>query len=432
VDEAGADVRRTRRQVAALAEIGRTMVSHFDYERALAAVIERTAEILDSATGAFMLYDERTGLRTLQRPAFGRLDDDVLLATYRLPLSAGGNAVTVFLTGQPYMTNDFRSDPRMLKRLVDLSVAERLMTVPLQVEGRSIGVFHIQDKRSGGYTEEDLELLQLMAPTLAVLIMSSELLRELRDNQRQLEAALAERERQVRMAARIQRELLPQSLPDLPGYQLAATCVAADDVAGDFYDWMLSDAGTLTLTVADVMGKGIAASLVMASLRAALRAAPADIGPGPRIGLAEESMALGVNADLFVTVFHGDLDLASGALRYVDAGHSYCVVRHPDGELVHPSERSMPLGVQVGQAYEEGTLRLDPGDELILYSDGLVEAEGDRTGDLSEFAAELAGARDAEDAVQRLLRRMPDRLPDDVTVLVLRRLLTPAVSTAGT
>jgi GAF domain-containing protein len=192
-----------------------------------------------------MLYDETTGLLTLQRPAFGRLDDDELLNTYRLPLSAGGNAVTVFLTGQPYLTNNFRSDPRILKHLLPLSVAERVMTVPLQVEGRSIGVFHIQDKRSGGFTDEDLALLQLMAPTLAVLIMSSEMLRELRANKVKLEAALAERKREVQKAARIQRELLPQTVPDLPGYQLAAACVAADDVAGDFYDWMLSADGQI-------------------------------------------------------------------------------------------------------------------------------------------------------------------------------------------
>jgi hypothetical protein len=86
----------TQRQLAALVEIGRTMVSQFDYEVALAAVIQKTAQILESATGAFMLYDESVGLLCLQRPAFGRFDDEELFAAYRLPLSAGGNAVTVF------------------------------------------------------------------------------------------------------------------------------------------------------------------------------------------------------------------------------------------------------------------------------------------------------------------------------------------------
>jgi serine phosphatase RsbU (regulator of sigma subunit) len=295
------------------------------------------------------------------------------------------------------------------------------MTVPLQVEGRSIGVFHIQDKLSGDYTGEDLELLQLMAPTLAVLIMSAAMLRELRDHRRRLEAALAERQLQLEKAAQIQRSLLPHVIPTLEGYELAAACMPADEVAGDFYDWMLSPGGRLTITVADVMGKGVPASLVMASLRAALRAAPADIGPAVRTRLAEDSMALGMEADPFVTVFHADLDLASGVLRYVDAGHGLCAVRRPDGRLLTLTEHAMPLGVVAAQKYREATLRLHPGDALIVFSDGLVEQEG-RTGDLSDFDAELSAAPSAAGMVERLLARMPEHLADDVTLLVLRRL----------
>jgi serine phosphatase RsbU (regulator of sigma subunit) len=260
-----------------------------------------------------------------------------------------------------------------------------------------------------------------MAPSLAVLIMSARMLQELRDHRWQLEAALAQRQAELRKAAHIQRQLLPQETPALDGYQLAATCLPAADVAGDFYDWMLMPDGRLSLTVADVMGKGMAASLVMASLRAALRAAPSDIGPAARIKLAEESMALGFNAELFVTVFHGDVDLASGRLRYVDAGHGHCAIRWSDGELAHFTERSLPLNIQAEQEYREGEVQLGVDDVLIVYSDGLVEREGDRTGDLSEFSVELADARDAEDLIGRLVARMPQHLPDDVTVLVLRR-----------
>jgi len=424
----------TQRQLAALVEIGRTMVSQFDYDVALAAVIQKTAQILESATGAFMLYDESIGLLCLQRPAFGRFDDEELFAAYRLPLSAGGNAVTVFQTGKPYMTNHFRSDPRMLKRFVNMSVAERVMTVPLQVEGRSIGVFHIQDKLTGDYTPEDLELLELMAPSLAILITSSRMLQDLRDHRRRLEAALAERQAELRKAAHIQRQLLPQETPELDGFQLAAVCLPAADVAGDFYDWTVNADGTLTLTVADVMGKGMAASLVMASLRAALRAAPADIGPATRIRLAEESMALGIDSEVFVTVFHGDVDLDTGSLRYVDAGHGYCTVRRPDGAFVHLSERSLPLGILPEQQYREGVVQLGAGDVLIVHSDGLVEREGDRTGTLDEFSVELASACDAEDMVLRLIARMPDHLPDDVTILALWRApgtLGPAPNAPG-
>src|SRR5438874_1954379 len=135
-----------------------------------------------------MLYEDETNPLPLQKPAFG-IEHEEFLA-YRLPLSQASNAVSVFLTGQATMTNDFQNDPRMNKRFARMSRAQGVMTVPLQVEGRSIGVFHVEDKRSGDYTEEDLELLKLMAPTLAVLITSAGMMRDLRHHQGQLEAAL--------------------------------------------------------------------------------------------------------------------------------------------------------------------------------------------------------------------------------------------------
>src|SRR5205807_4358856 len=123
----------------------------------------------------------------------------------------------------------------------------------------------------------------------------------------------------------------------------------AQDVSGDFYDWVQFDAGILDVTVADVMGKGMAAALVMAALRTALRAAGPAPAPGERACVAAEAMALGMETDgLFVTLFHARVDLASGTVRYVDAGHGHWVVRRAGGELFHPGSTSPPLFVTPG------------------------------------------------------------------------------------
>jgi PAS domain S-box-containing protein len=228
-----------------------------------------------------------------------------------------------------------------------------------------------------------------------------------------------ERRLEAERAAAIQRQLLPQGTPALAGYELVGTCLPAQDVAGDFYDWLVAD-GHLDVTVADVMGKGMGAALVMAALRTALRAAPAELGPARRITVAAETMALGLDG-LFVTAFQARLDLGSGVLRYVDAGHGYCALRLASGELVHLGTRSLPLGVDSDARFSEGEVRLEPGDSILMYSDGLVETETG-TEPPEALVPELQGAEDAAELLDRLMRRVPARLADDVTVVILRRL----------
>jgi PAS domain S-box-containing protein len=229
---------------------------------------------------------------------------------------------------------------------------------------------------------------------------------------------------QAEHAARVQRELLPRQAPSLAGWDLAGACVPADDVAGDLYDWVVTEAGHLHLTVADVMGKGMAAALVMATLQAALRMAPHELDVAARVTRADGFVTLDLaDGDPFVTLFHGDLDPATGVLRYVDAGHGYCFIIRPGGEVVRLPERSplLGLGPVQGQPFREGTVRMRPGDLLLVHSDGLVEID-DRTVDTGELARDLAGAGDARRIVARLLGRVAGHPADDVTVLVARRL----------
>ncbi len=237
---------------------------------------------------------------------------------------------------------------------------------------------------------------------------------------------ISERKRQMDRAARIQRELLPQVVPALVGFDLAGGCLPAQEVAGDFYDWVLTRRGELDLTVADVMGKGVGAALVATALRASLRTAPEELGPAERLQLAAASMALGADEDgLFVTVFHGRLEPRTGELRYVDAGHGYCAILRAGGELVALPHRSLPVGVVPGEEFDEGRATLEPGDTLLVHSDGLIEL-GDQPIQLASYVAEIVAAADAADGVRRLQARMPSLLRDDVTVLVLRRQAEPA------
>jgi PAS domain S-box-containing protein len=232
---------------------------------------------------------------------------------------------------------------------------------------------------------------------------------------------ITDRKRQSERAARIQRNLLPQTTPELEGYELAGTCRPAEEVAGDFYDWKVSADGHLDLTVADVMGKGVGAALVMAALRTALRAAPSEFGPADSLRLANSTVLGGDDEGLFVTLLRARLDVASGVLRYVDAGHGHCRVWRQNGDFERLPVRSYPIGIDLGGEFREGVVQLEHGDTLVLYSDGLVESET-RTGDLVQFAAGLDGSERASEMVAGLMAGMPLRPADDITLVVLRRL----------
>jgi PAS domain S-box-containing protein len=241
-------------------------------------------------------------------------------------------------------------------------------------------------------------------------------------NQIAIAEDITERKRQAQQAAQIQRQLLPTETPRIEGYDLAGICRPSLDVAGDFYDWMVSPDGQLDITLADVMGKGVAAGLVMATLRATLRAMPIALGPLERARAMSESLAAGITDEgLFVTLFNCRLEIATGELRYMDAGHGHFTVQRPDGQLLRLAKGCMPLGVQDSEGMEERTARLEPGDTLIVYSDGLVEND-ERTASLAELAGDLVDAECASDVVSRLMDRIPSHPADDVTVVVLRRL----------
>jgi len=182
-------VEAEERRVHALMQVGRAMASAADYEQALATLIRTISELLDVETAGFLLYDPERSELVLQQPAFG-IDDPERIAAYHVALRDGGNAVKVFLSGRPYLTNDAPNDPRLIRRFVDLFEARTSLTVPLVVEDQAIGVCHAINKRGGRFSDGDLELLSLIAPLLAVSVQSAHLFRQVRTQGRQLERAI--------------------------------------------------------------------------------------------------------------------------------------------------------------------------------------------------------------------------------------------------
>jgi putative methionine-R-sulfoxide reductase with GAF domain len=182
-------VETDERRVLALVRVARAMSSAADYEQALATLIQTISELLDAESAGFMLYDPERSELVLQQPAFG-IDDPETIAAYHVSLREGGNAVRVFLSRSPYMSNDAERDPRLIRRFVRLFHTRSTISVPLVVEDQAIGVCHAINKRGGPFTDEDLKLLDLIAPLLAVSVQSARMFRDVREQRRQLERAI--------------------------------------------------------------------------------------------------------------------------------------------------------------------------------------------------------------------------------------------------
>jgi predicted ester cyclase len=192
---------------------------------------------------------------------------------------------------------------------------------------------------------------------------------------RAAEARQRERiEQELRVARRIQQSLLPETIPELEGWRIAAYYGPAREVGGDFYDFLELEDGRLGLIVGDATGHGMPAALVMATTRGMLRAVVQSLeSPGEVLARVNEALVADIPPSTFVTCFYGVLDPKDGHLSYANAGHNLPCRRH-DGQAEELRARGMPLGLIPGMPYEEKETILASGDSTLLYSDGLVEA----------------------------------------------------------
>jgi serine phosphatase RsbU (regulator of sigma subunit) len=236
------------------------------------------------------------------------------------------------------------------------------------------------------------------------------------DQQRALEAEFAR-------AGEVQRALLPAVAPLVPGYDVAGRCVPSRNVGGDFYDWR-SNLNGLTVVLGDVMGKGMPAALVMATVRAALRAVSDVHDPETSIHLVDRALYDDLqNSNQFITLLLIHIDLQSHQGKFVDAGHGHAWILRADGEVTVLEPRGVPLGIFPETKWPIGQFALEPGDALIAYSDGLADADPNRTIDAEEIARHIRSCRTAQETVDRMTGLVPrlESMTDDLTLIALRR-----------
>ncbi len=300
-----------------------------------------------------------------------------------------------------------------------------MMAVPLQTKDRIIGLIYVDSPFIlREFTKNDLSLLTVMANVAAIRIEHARLA--------EVEAAERIMQRDLAQAAEIQGGMLPARAPEIAGVDLAGFNVPCRTVGGDYYDFFPYAGASVGLALGDVSGKGMPASLMMMALHArvhVLAESPGDLG-GFMARLNKATCAT-CPSNRFITFFFSVLDAASGDLRFANAGHNPPVHLRASGEA-HMLEGGGPvLGVVPVAAYGEQRASLAPGDLLVLYSDGVTEANNP---DFDEFGEErfihvlrenrARAAREIVDAVTSALKEFTAGAPqaDDITLLVAKRL----------
>lgn len=271
----------------------------------------------------------------------------------------------VALTSEPITSPDVRNNPNYINAR---SNTRSEMVAPIISNTEVIGVFDLESDELNAYSEDDLQVLMLLASQVAIIIEKVMLHEQLIEKKRL--------EGQLEVARQVQLELLPARDPQLAGYDISAYNFPTEEVSGDYYDWVKIYDDQIGLVIADVSGKGVPAALLMAFLRASLRAAT-HIGYSPHISMAKVNYLLweSIERNQFVTAFYGILDVTNKTLTYTNAGHNPPILLDKNGNHRFIERGSVPLGMFRDTRYHEYYLTTEPGEVLVLYTDGVTEAQ---------------------------------------------------------
>lgn len=312
-------------------------------------------------------------------------------------------------SGKPIISDDVSKDDRYFearKRTRSEIVA------PIVSNERVIGVFDLESDETGAYTEDDLEVLGLLASHVAIIIEKARLHDELVEKKR-IEA-------QLEVARQVQLELLPDHDPELVNFDSSAYIFPTEEVSGDYYDWVRIFDDQVGLVVADAVGKGMPAALLMSFLRASLRSG-VQVGYAPHIAMSKVNNLLwdSVEEHQFITAIYGILDETNRTFVYSNAGHNPPLLIKPSGEYRYVEYGDTPLGMFLDARYHQHFIRFEPGQTMVIYTDGITEA-ADESGE--EYGTERL-AKSVLDGIALPAKKMIDHIRKDVADFTQRKFL---------
>jgi phosphoserine phosphatase RsbU/P len=416
--EENSRLKRAIEELTILNDLARAIGALQNPDEIMQTIIRRSLRAVDAEQGVITLVDDQTddSMKTLVRTMVSSSDQQ--------PFHLNQNLLGwMHINRKPLLISNPGEDTRFRGVKWDAAIST-LLCVPLMSKSRLIGILTVYNKKSGKhFNDEDQRLLAIIAAQSAQIVENARLYEE--------EKTYLKLQHELGVAAVIQNNLLPHKMPDVPGYDIAGSSVAAQMVGGDYFDFIRIDDSHIAFCLGDVAGKGLSAALLMANLQATLRG-QAAITASARECMARSNRLLfhSTGSDRFVTCFYGVLDTDRHELSFCNAGHDTPFLFSASQTFERLSSDSLVLGMMEDFPYTEKSVSIYEGDVLVVFSDGVTEAKNKADEPFGDDRLEevIRTYRDASahdiivkitDAVRTHMENTEPM--DDITLVVVKR-----------
>lgn len=407
--------------LALISKVGVALLSSSGLDETLNQVASLVFEAVPAESCVIMLRDETAegGMKIVVAREKGK---DQPIGEVRISRTVMDE---VLKNGKSVLTADAQHDPRYASQTMALLGVRSVLAVPLSVDERNVfGIIYADSPTyETTFTEEHLNILTTLASVASIRVENARLLEERFQRERM--------ERELELATEIQQSFQPSEAPRMEGYEFQGISFSCYEIGGDYYDFIPRHDGKMLIALGDVSGKGTAAALLMSSLHAAIHGQVAAKSPLPEVVRSvNQYLADNTPANRFVTLFVAELDPGTGHLQYINAGHNPPLIGRVNGNIEQLSSGGFPLGILPTADFEIGETYLSAGESIVVYSDGVSEANNLKE---EEFGMERlmdvvrrnlnASASGLRDKVESALSAFTQTAPanDDITLVIVKR-----------
>ena len=406
-------------ELAILNDIATAITSTQSLEKIVALIVQRCIKHLKVEQGVVMLLDEQDTEKPFQT-MIRKQDSSPNVLPYRFD-----NQITGWMlkNKSPLLINDLKNDERFKFTDETELPVKTLLSVPMSLKGRMIGLLTLFNKKSeSGFSSDDQRLLSIIAAQSAHVIEHARLL--------QKEQELFKLEEEYRMAKEIQLNILPKQIPAIEGYDIFAINIPAKEVGGDYYDFIKLTGNRIAFCLGDITGKGLAAAMLMANLQATLRGqALTQNNVCDNIKNSNVLLFNSTAENRFATLFYGELDFVNHTITYCNAGHDAPVSLFKNN-ITRLTEGGLLMGCFDFAEFEQKDKQIKSGELLLIFSDGVTEAMNIN---YEEFGEEklISIVKSSQDLkVKELIEKIVTEVrvhsskveqSDDITLLAIKR-----------